>query len=190
MKELKLNRRCDKNAGRLRRNHVIPGVLYGSKCGNLMFEIGEMDILNDFYENGEHGIVDFELDGYSGTAMIKEVQKDPVTHNVIHIDLEEINKNENIIAEVPIEFHGKDFLNAKGVVLQAEKDTVMVSCKPDELPRVIDFDIKSAKIGSVFKLSDLEVGSEISIVDDLNTVLASVSGKQFIFEAEEDIQKN
>lgn len=190
MQELKLNKRCDKNAKRLRRNHIIPGILYGKKCGNLMFEIGEMDIMNDLYENGEHGIVDFVMDGYSGTAIVKEVQKDSITQNVIHVDLEEINRNEEIVAEVPIKFYGKDFLNAKGVVLQTEKDTVKVSCKPEDLPKNIPFDIKSAKIGSVFKLSDLEVGNEISIVDDLDSVLASVSGKQFIFEAEEEIQKN
>ena len=60
---------------------------------------------------------------------------------------------------------------------------------PEDLPKSIEFDIKNAQIGSVFKLSDIEVGSEISIIDDLNTVLASISGKQFMIEPEDDVEK-
>lgn len=192
MKELKLNKRNEEtghNARRLRRNGVIPGIVYGKKLGSLMFEIGQMDLLRDLSDAGEHGVVNFNLDGYSGTAVIKEVQKDAVNHNVIHVDLEEIDNNHTIESEVPIIFKGKDFLNEKGVVLQTQKDTVKVSCMPEDLPKSIEFDIKNAQIGSVFKLSDIEVGSEISIVDDLNTVLSSISGKQFMIEPEDDVEK-
>ena len=192
MKELKLNKRNEEtghNARRLRRNGVIPGIVYGKKLGSLMFEIGQMDLLRDLSDAGEHGVVNFNLDGYSGTAVIKEVQKDAVNHNVIHVDLEEIDNNHTIESEVPIIFKGKDFLNEKGVVLQTQKDTVKVSCMPEDLPKSIEFHIKNAQIGSVFKLSDIEVGSEISIVDDLNTVLASISGKQFMIEPEDDVEK-
>ena len=192
MKELKLNKRNEEtghNARRLRRNGVIPGIIYGKKLGSLMFEIGQMEFLKDLNDVGEHGVVNFDLDGYNGTAVIKEVQKDAVNHNVIHVDLEEIDNNRTIESEVPIVYKGKNFLNEKGVVLQTQKDTVKVSCMPEDLPKVIEFDIKNAQIGSVFKLSDIEVGSEISIVDDLNTVLASISGKQFMIEPEDGIEK-
>ena len=192
MNELKLNKRNEEtghNARRLRRNGVIPGVVYGKKLGSLMFEIGQMELLRDLNDVGEHGVVNFNLDGYNGTAVIKEIQKDAVNHNVIHLDLEEIDYNHSIESEVPIVFKGKDFLNEKGVLLQTQKDTVKVSCMPEDLPKVIELDIKNAQIGTVFKLSDIEVGSEISIVDDLNTVLASISGKQFMIEPEDDIEK-
>lgn len=192
MNELKLNKRNEEtghNARRLRRNGVIPGVVYGKKLGSLMFEIGQMELLRDLNDVGEHGVVNFNLDGYNGTAVIKEVQKDAVNHNVIHLDLEEIDYNRAIESEVPIVFKGKDFLNEKGVLLQTQKDTVKVSCMPEDLPKVIELDIKNAQIGTVFKLSDIEVGSEISIVDDLNTVLASISGKQFMIEPEDDVEK-
>lgn len=192
MNELKLNKRNEEtghNARRLRRNGVIPGVVYGKKLGSLMFEIGQMELLRDLNDVGEHGVVNFNLDGYNGTAVIKEIQKDAVNHNVIHLDLEEIDYNHSIESEVPIVFKGKDFLNEKGVLLQTQKDTVKVSCMPEDLPKVIELDIKNAQIGTVFKLSHIEVGSEISIVDDLNTVLASISGKQFMIEPEDDIEK-
>ena len=190
MQELKLNKRCNKNCKQLRKNKIIPGVVYGKKLGSMMFEIGEMDLARDLNISGENGIVNFELDGYSGVALIKELQKDPITHKLLHIDLETIDENKEIEAEVPIIFNGKDFLNEKGVVLQRQKDSIMVSCKPKDLPKSIDFDIKGAQIGSVYKVSDVEVASEINIIDKLDSVIASVCGKQFVFEDEEEVEKS
>lgn len=192
MEQLTLNKRINNaahSARRKRREGKIPGIVYGKKLGSLMFEIGAMELDKELSITGEHGVVNFDLNGYNGTAIIKDIQKDPVTHKVMHIDLEEINKNGNIEAEVPIKFEGKEFLSTKGIVLQAQKNSVKVSCKPEDLPKSIEADVSKAKIGSVYKLSDLEVGSEISIVDDLKTVFASVSIQQFVpGEDEEESQ--
>lgn len=188
MEELILNKRIknSSNSAKKERKHgLIPGVIYGKKLGSMMFEIGEMDLVNELCITGEHGVVNFNLDGYTGTAIIKDVQKDSLTHKVMHIDLEEIYGNENIVAEIPINFNGKDFLSEKGVVLQSQKDSVKVSCKPEDLPKSIDIDVSKAQIGSVYKLSDLEIGSEISIMDDLSTVCASVVVQQFIPQEDE-----
>ena len=123
---------------------------------------------------GEHGALNFNIDGYNGTAIIKEVQKDAVNHNIIHIDLEEVTDTQPIEAEVPVRFIGKDFLNTKGIVLQSQNDLVKVSCMPEDLPTSIDIDVTDAKPGKTYRFADIEVASEISIVGDLSTVLASV----------------
>ena len=183
MEELILNKRIknsSNSAKKERRHGLIPGVIYGKKLGNMMFEIGEMDLVNELCITGEHGVVNFDLDGYTGKAIIKDVQKDSLTHKVMHVDLEEIYGNEKVIAEVPIKFNGKDFLSEKGVVLQSQKDSVKVSCRPEDLPKTISLDVSKAQIGSVYKLSDLEIGSELSIMDDLSTVCASVVIQQFV----------
>lgn len=183
MNELVLNKRLNKTANAVkqkRREGKVPGVVYGKKLGNLMFEIGAMELAYELSLSGEHGAVKFDLDGYSGTAVIKEVQKDPVSHKVIHLDLEEVSGNSILQAEVPIKLEGKEFLSQKGIVIQNQKDSVRVSCKAEDLPKAIEVNVSNAKLGSVYKLSDLEVGSEISIIDNLSTVFASVVTRQFI----------
>ncbi|MCE5221707.1 MAG: 50S ribosomal protein L25 [Clostridium sp.] len=183
MNELVLNKRLNKTANAVkqkRREGKVPGVVYGKKLGSLMFEIGEMELVGELSRNGEHGVLKFDLDGYNGTAIIKEVQKDPVSHKVIHIDLEEINGNSILQTEVPIKLGGKEFLGKKGIVIQNQKDSVKIACKAQDLPKSIQIDVSNARLGSVYKLSDLEVGSEISIVDNLSTVFASVVTRQFI----------
>jgi len=183
MDELVLNKRLNKTANAVkqkRREGKVPGVVYGKKLGSLMFEIGEMELVEELSRNGEHGVLRFDLDGYNGTAIIKEVQKDPVSHKVIHIDLEEVSRYGMLETEVPIKLEGKEFLSTKGIVIQTQKDSVKISCKAQDIPKSIDVNVSNAKLGSVYKLSDLEVGSEISIIDNLSTVFASVVTRQFI----------
>ena len=183
MDELVLNKRLNKTANAVkqkRREGKVPGVVYGKKLGSLMFEIGEMELVEELSRTGEHGVLRFDLDGYNGTAVIKEVQKDPISHKVIHIDLEEVSRYGMLETEVPIKLEGKEFLSTKGIVIQTQKDSVKISCKAQDIPKSIDVNVSNAKLGSVYKLSDLEVGSEISIMDNLSTVFASVVTRQFI----------
>lgn len=186
MNELVLNKRVNKTASAVkqkRREGKVPGVVYGKKLGSLMFEIGEMELVEELSKSGEHGVLRFNLDGYNGTAIIKEVQKDPISHKVMHIDLEEISRYGMLQTEVPIKLKGKEFLSKKGIVIQNQKDSVKISCTPENIPKAIGVNVSNARLGSVYKLSDLELGSEISIVDNLSTVFASVVTRQFIATA-------
>jgi len=183
MDELVLNKRLNKTANAVkqkRREGKVPGVVYGKKLGSLMFEIGEMELVEELSRTGEHGVLRFDLDGYNGTAIIKEVQKDPISHKVMHIDLEEVSRYGMLQTEVPIKLEGKEFLSKKGIVIQNQKDSVKISCKAEDIPKAIEVNVSNARLGSVYKLSDLEVGSEISIIDNLSTVFASVVTRQFI----------
>lgn len=158
-----------------RKNGKVPGVLYGKGITNLLFEISELELNEEIAHNGGHGFVNVKLDGESHKALIKEIQRDPLTRKVVHIDLEEVNGNKKITSYVPLSFTGEDAVNKSGAVLQKEKKTVKVECSPDNLPKSLNLNIANGKVGSVYKLSDVEVGEEISIIDDLNTVIAAIS---------------
>lgn len=178
MSNLEMNKRdidTPNSAKKARRNGKIPGVLYGKKFNNLLFEVGELELYQEIVANGEHGVLEFNLDGESHKGLIKEVQRDPVTNKIIHLDLEQLQGKNKIIASVPINYIGEENLNKKGIVLQKEKDSVKVECSVEALPKYIDFNIGLGNSGSVYKFGDLEVASEISVLDDLNTVIASVS---------------
>lgn len=177
MNSLNLNKRdtsVSNNAKKLRRDGKIPGVLYGKKINEFMFEVGELDLCREISKNGEHGIINFDLNGKGCQALIKDVQRDPVTHKIIHLDLEELGHNEKIVSTVPIQYEGEGFLNKKGMILQKEKDSIRVECNADELPKYIKININGSNNGYVYRAGDLEVASELSIIDDLNTVIASV----------------
>ena len=178
MSDLEINRRSidvPNSAKKARKNGKVPGVLYGKAIKNLLFEVGELELAHEVARNGQHGVLDFCLDGEKHKVLIKEVQKDTVTNKIIHLDLEEVNGAEKVVSSVPIHYIGEEFLNKKGIVLQKEKDSVKVECTVDSIPKYIDFNIGTGTVGSVYKFGDLEVASEISVLDDLNSVIASIS---------------
>ena len=178
MSDLEINRRSidvPNSAKKARKNGKVPGVLYGKAIKNLLFEVGELELAHEVARNGQHGVLDFCLDGEKHKGLIKEVQKDPVTNKIIHLDLEEVNGAEKVVSSVPIHYIGEEFLNKKGIVLQKEKDSVKVECTVDSIPKYIDFNIGTGTVGSVYKCGDLEGASEISVLDDLNSVIASIS---------------
>ena len=178
MNSLNLNKRDENipnNAKKLRKNGRIPGVLYGKSSNAFMFEVAELELCREISKNGEHGIVNVDLNGNECQALIKDVQRDPVTHKIIHLDLEELDKNKKIISTVPIYYEGEWYLNKKGMVLQKEKDSIKVECTADNLPKYISININGSDSGYVYRAGDLEVASELSIIDDLNTVIASVT---------------
>ena len=178
MSNLELSKRdCNipNSAKKARKNGKVPGVLYGKNINNFMFEVGSIDLAQELIENGEHGIINFNINGEEHKGLIKEVQKDPVTHQIVHLDLEELKGKNKIVASVPIHYIGEEFVNQRGTVLQKEKDSVKVECSVDSLPKFIDINVGMGTVGSVYKYGDLEVASELSILDDLNSVIASIS---------------
>lgn len=177
------------NTKRERREGLVPGVIYGKQINNLLFEVGALELAKEISSVGDHGMINYTMNGNEEKALIKEVQRDPVSHKIIHIDLEEISGNEEIQSEVPIQFVGEEWLNGRGAVLQKEKMVVKVNCKADELPKSVKIDVSHGNLGDLYRFADLELGSEISIVDDLEGVIASVSNERKLvsdLKAEED----
>ncbi|WP_040211955.1 50S ribosomal protein L25 [Clostridium polynesiense] len=171
-----------KSAKKVRRKGNVPGILYGKEMRNCMIEIGELELNREILESGEHGIIKVNIEGNVHEALIKEIQREPVTHKFIHIDLEEINGTEKVTTHIPINYIGEGHLTASGAVVQKEKSNIKVTCSPENLPKYITLDLSDAKVGSIFKLSDIEMGKEISIVEDLNSIIASVSFDQKVVE--------
>ena len=180
MGELKIRERDKVNHGgrKARAKGLVPGVLYGKNISNFMFEISSLELDREVCNVGEHGILNVEFNGGSKQALIKEVQREPVNHQIIHIDLEMIGKGEKIETEVPIQYIGEKLLTEKGAVLQKEKDSVKVSCDSTSLPKSVTLDVSKGINGSVYRLNDIEVANEISILEDLNSVVASISNEK------------
>lgn len=180
------------NAKRERKEGYIPGVIYGKRMKNLLFEVSDLELAREISSVGDHGMLNFTINGSEEKALIKEVQRDPVSHKIIHIDLEEVSGNEEIQSEVPIQFVGEEWLNNRGAVLQKEKMVVKVNCKADELPKSVSIDVSQGKLGDLYRFGDLELGCEISIVDDLQGVIASISNERKLvsdLQAEETVDE-
>ncbi len=187
MENLQINQREKKtrhSSRQCRRKGLVPGVLYGKGINNFLFEIGELELNNALSVTGEHGLLNINSQEDSLNTLIKEVQRDPVTRRVLHIDLEKVEGNEEIETVVPINYVGEEYINKLDAVLQKNIDSIKVKCSPSNIPKGVNLNVGRAKPGDQFKIADVEFGNEITVVDDLNSIVASVSYDQKIITQE------
>lgn len=187
MENLQINQREKKtrhSSRQCRRKGLVPGVLYGKGINNFLFEIGELELNHALSVTGEHGLLSINSQEGSLNTLIKEVQRDPVTRRVLHIDLEKVEGNEEIETVVPINYVGEEYINKLDAVLQKNLDSIKVKCSPSNIPKGVNLNVGRAKPGDQFKIADVEFGNEITVVDDLNSIVASVSYDQKIITQE------
>ncbi|MCX0371933.1 50S ribosomal protein L25 [Clostridium perfringens] len=187
MENLQVNQREKKtrhSSRQCRRKGLVPGVIYGKGINNFLFEIGELELNHALSVTGEHGLLSINSQEGSLNTLIKEVQRDPVTRRVLHIDLEKVEGNEEIETSVPINYVGEEYINKLDAVLQKNLDSIKVKCSPSNIPKGVNLNVGRAKPGDQFKIADVEFGNEITVVDDLNSIVASVSYDQKIITQE------
>ncbi|EHP48414.1 50S ribosomal protein L25 [Clostridium perfringens] len=187
MENLQVNQREKKtrhSSRQCRRKGLVPGVIYGKGINNFLFEIGELELNHALSVTGEHGLLNINSQEGSLNTLIKEVQRDPVTRKVLHIDLEKVEGNEEIETAVPINYVGEEYINKLDAVLQKNLDSIKVKCSPSNIPKGVNLNVGRAKPGDQFKIADVEFGNEITVVDDLNSIVASVSYDQKIITQE------
>ena len=187
MENLQINQREKKtrhSSRQCRRKGLVPGVIYGKGINNFLFEIGELELNHALSVTGEHGLLSINSQEGSLNTLIKEVQRDPVTRRVLHIDLEKVEGNEEIETAGPINYVGEEYINKLDAVLQKNLDSIKVKCSPSNIPKGVNLNVGRAKPGDQFKIADVEFGNEITVVDDLNSIVASVSYDQKIITQE------
>lgn len=165
---------CRHSANKERRVGKVPGILYGKNIKNVLFEMAYMDLNYAINKNGEHGELDININGSSHKTLIKEVQRDPVSHNIIHIDLEELTGDKYFTTDIPVMLHGEGIVKSKGGIIQREKNSIKVQCKGENIPKSVNVDLSNLNVGDTFRISDIEMSKEISIIDDINTVIVSI----------------
>lgn len=187
MKSLKIierNKCCSKDAKKERRKGYVPGVIYGKGYNNFLFEVGDLELNSMFTQIGEHGVINVDLEGKNEKVLIKEVQKDPVTHKVIHLDLQEVEKTPKVTCEVPIVFKHEGIVNSAGGILQKEKHSVKIKCDPDQIPHSVEVDLSKNRFKKVMRVKDLNFDIECSVLDNLDQVISAIDYKNK-FEEEE-----
>ena len=174
---------------RLRRQGVIPGVLYGSG-DPVAVSIEERELRRALTgAAGLHSILDVEIDGTgkAHASILKEYQVDKVRGGVTHVDLQEVRLDRAITASVSVHLIGGD--NAPGVkeggVLSQPLREIQVEALPLEVPEHIDLDVSHMMTGDTLRIGDIVVQEGVTFLDDPETVVATVTAPTREIEPEE-----
>lgn len=161
---------------RLRRQGLIPGILYG-RGEPVAITIGERQLRAALTGTaGSHAVLDVAIDGGSEhSAILKEYQRDKVRGTITHVDLQEVRLDQPIHAAVAIQLVGEAPGTKEGGVLSHVTTEVHVEALPLEVPQHADADVSELHIGGAIRIGDLKLPSTITILDDPETVVATVT---------------
>ena len=173
---------------RLRKEGIVPGVLYGNG-EPVAISVAERELRRALTgAAGLHSILDVEIDGKGEThaSILKEYQVDPVRGVVTHVDLQEVRLDQTIQASVTVQLLGGE--DAPGVreggVLSQPLREVRVEALPLEVPEHIDLDVSGMEIGGTLRISDLSAPEGVTLLDDTETVVATVTAPTKVVEPE------
>jgi large subunit ribosomal protein L25 len=162
---------------RLRKQGLIPGVLYG-RGEPLAFTVAERELRSALTgEAGLHAILDVTVDGKdaSHASVVKDYQQHVVRGNVTHIDLHEVRLDQPIQSVVAVHLVGEAAGSREGGVLSQALNEVNIEALPLEVPSQIELDISGLHVGDSIRVADLQAPSGVTILDDPETTIASVT---------------
>jgi large subunit ribosomal protein L25 len=174
---------------RLRKEGFIPGVLYGS--GNPRPFIVEERTLRHALggDHGTHAILDVVLEGQQKAhhAVLKDYQLDPRRSSLLHVDLHEVRLDRPIQAQVAVELVGTPKgVNLGGLLSQIVRE-ITVEALPMAVPDRLEIDVSELDIGDQVRVSDIESPEGATILEDLDTVVATVAAPRRMELPEDEV---
>lgn len=166
-----------RDAKRLLRNGKIPGVLYGPKTAAVALALDQREFSSRIAGlEGSHLV---RLKSASASlaekvALVKDMQYHPISGNVIHADLYEVDLTARITVHVPLHFVGKAAGVVRGGILQPIIREIEVECLPLDIPEFFNVDVSALDIGDSVHIEDLTMPEGVTAVSEAGQALVAV----------------
>jgi len=172
----------------LRREGKLPGVLYGKGQTPVAIALSAKEVTLE-YQKGRFRsrLVDIALDGKNIQALPKDLQFNPVTDQIEHVDFIKVEKGVALRVWIPVKFVGSDkSLGIKrGGVLNVVRHEIEFECAPESIPTHIEVDITKLDIGNSVHIKDVELPKGVTPVIKRNFTVAAVAGRS---SADEEVK--
>lgn len=161
----------------LRRQGQIPAVLYGKGVEPVKVSLNTRDLELLLKKNRASQILMNLVVGNTDTprsAMIKELQVDPVSRDFLHVDFYEVDMAKKITVKVPVAITGISKGVELGGILQLIRKELEVMCLPQEIPDSIDIDVTDLDVGDSIHINEISAEGNTEFPSDVNFTVATV----------------
>jgi large subunit ribosomal protein L25 len=180
--------RAGKGASRaVRREGLVPGVVYGDKQGAQMVSLNYRE-LEPHIQTGRFlsTLVDLEVEGKTIRAIPRDVQFEPVRDFIVHVDFLRLGKASRIAVDIPVHFKGQELSPGikAGGSLNIVSHTLSLYCSAEFIPDDIVVDITGLQIGDAIHLSDIKLPEGVTAVsrDDVTLCTIAAQAKEEVVE--------
>ena len=158
----------------LRKEGKVPAIFYSKHHEPIPIQISERAIHPLVFTSKTH-LITLNVEGHEELdCIIKDVQFDPTTEKIVHLDLLGLKKGEKIEIEVPVRLLGTAIGIKEGGILQHTLHKVQVECLPIDIPEHLEIDVTDLKLGQAIHVSDLSF-ENLTLLNNPESIIASVT---------------
>ena len=164
-----------RSARRMRREGLVPGVIYGGGEDPQPFTVDARILRNTLAHAAQ--VIEVAMEDASTNVLIKDVQRHPVRGEAIHVDLLRVRMDQTIHATVPIEFLGAEDGPgvAEGGIFNQELRELNIEALPGDIPDSISYDVSGLEMNATVTLEVLVAPQGVTLLDDPETVIATIT---------------
>lgn len=157
---------------RVRAEGLIPGVVYGPEIEPISVAVTEADLRTAMRAAaGGISIFALDVDGNQKKVLLRDVQRHPVTSEVVHVDFHAISMDQSISINMPIHYIGNPIGVKEGGIQQITMRELAISCLPANIPDQIEVDVSGLDIGDSIHVSDLEIPNAEILAEARRTIV-------------------
>ncbi len=163
---------------KLRKQGLLPAVLYGQNFNSLPIQIDKKNFLKLYKQAGKTNVIDLNLDSKTILVIVQDLDVDPVLGEVCHADFLVVNLQQKVKVTVPIKYVGNPIgVKQLDAVLTVNIDELEIEVLPEKIPDFITVDVTNlTNIHDSISVADLlQVSQEYEILNDPETVLVSLT---------------
>lgn len=168
-----------KQVRRLRREGWVPAVLYGRGIESRPLQIRARELETILPRATTSHLISLQVTGDERPvqALIRDVQRDPIRRNVLHVDLYQVEMSKPITVDIPLVFVGESPVVERGLgILLQLRETLEIECLPKDLVDAIEVDLASlTEVGQEVTVADLAIPAGIRVLADEDEVIVSVA---------------
>lgn len=186
----KIRKELGKKAKALQKNGVLAAVLYGPKIKNLALELDLKEFEKIYSQAGESSLLNLQIEGEKkeNTVLIHEIQNNPLTGKITHVDFYQPDLDKEVEVAVPLIFEGETpAVKDLGGTLVKNISEVEIKALPQNLPHEIKVNVESLKtFEDHILIKDLELPSGVKILKNPQEIVVSVARPE---KVEEELEK-
>ena len=187
---VRLREQTGKNANRrLRAAGEIPAVIYGGSAESAAIRIDGKQVQSLIREGGENAVFLLQLEGTEQTrhTMIRDLQWNPLTGALVHIDFLRVRMDQEVQVSVPVEVVGTpEGVRNEGGLLEFITREVNVVCLPGDIPATIKLDVSPLHIGQHVEAGQLLLPDAVTLQEEESKVVVSVAAARVVEEEVEE----
>ncbi len=160
----------------LRRQGIIPANIYGHNVDSLAVQVGSDELRLLMKRHSRNEIIYVRVDGRERPTFVRDVQRNPVTDQIVHVDFLQISLTEKVRLEVPVHFSGvAPAVTTFGGIVTHATNQVLVEALPTAVPSVIEVDISDlTEIGQSIHVGDLPEMEGVVFLTDAGSVIVRI----------------